>query len=623
MKIYSLLKMNLLVLFLSISSANLAQKSETPDFKYDIGGTIDKMTLTQAGILLANHSNGLAGIKPGEENLVFNFKDFGKIKQEELEIVPNSPYAILSQGGSGLSVFTKKAVIDFITGKIIFETKTSGWNNATAVNVFLPENKLVVSGARNSKEKYAPAIGIYDMATGKEDKIIYLIKPGKVTMGTVAVSGTPLLLNESILVPTTKEIINFNMTTGDVTWRAKIDDIQWMTSDKTGKDIYAFEGTRGNTRINKISSSGTVLWKDAQKVKGSVTRFEILPQGIAIVSDVVNTGKKSILSKREESKIAFLSAKNGEDLWEKAPKTKGYVQHFYTLEDGFLFGIQSGGINKIGFDGKPLFRKPLKTGENIHTMALTPSGMLYITDTDANIINLKNGESIWSKPIKYKNAVNVASTYDAGNKRYLISNGKEVIAIDENSGDKSTLTTIKFKEKEAPSKMEVRNDGIFLGSDQNMMLMSFDGSEKYQEYYKSPGRSTFGKIMAGVAGVAATGLAMASAARAGANMQGNSLTTYNKYGEEANRSADMFSDIGSASFDYMSTRFKSTAATKDSQFILSKLSGGIGLLKLSKDSGKVEKEIILKNKKPEYKVDELGGILYYQADKKTIYAYSI
>ena len=46
-------------------------------------------------------------------------------------------------------------------------------------------------------------------------------------------------------------------------------------------------------------------------------------------------------------------------------------------------------------------------------------------------------------------------------------------------------------------------------------------------------------------------------------------------------------------------------------------------MKLSKDSGKVEKEIILKNKKPEYKVDELGGILYYQADKKTIYAYSI
>jgi hypothetical protein len=617
-----LLQLNLLILIIAISTTNFAQNSENPDSKYDIEGTIDKMTLTKAGILLANHSNGLAGIKPGQEELVFNFKDFGKIKGEELEIVPNSPYAVISQGGSGLAVNIKKAVLDFITGKVIFETKSNGWANATGTNVFLPENKLVVSGTRNSKEQYAPAIGIYDMITGKEEKLIYLMKPGKVTMGSVAVSGTPLLLNESILVPTTKEIINFNMTTGDVTWRAKIDDIQWMTADKSGKEIYAFEtNTRGNTKINKISSTGKVLWEDAQKVKGSITRFEILPKGIVVVSDVINTGKKSILSKREESKITFLSAKDGEDLWEKAPKTKGYVQHFYVVDDGILFGIESGGINKVGFDGNALFKKPLKTGANIHTMALTTKGMLYITDSDANIINIENGESIWGKPIKYKNAVNVASSYDSENKRYLISNGKEVIAIDENSGDKSTLSSIKFKEDEAPSKMEVRNNGIFLGSDQNMMLIDFDGSEKYQEYYKSPGRSKFGKMIAGVVGVAATGLAMASAAKAGANK--NTLTTYNKYGEEANRSAEMFADVGSASFDYMSARFKATAATKDSQFILSKLSGGIGLLKLSKNSGKVEKEILLKDKEPVYKVDEIGGVLYYKADKKTIYLYKL
>lgn len=621
-----LLNISLLILFLGINTTNFAQKSENPDFKYDIEGVIDKMTLTQAGILLANHSNGLAGIKPGEEALVFNFKDFGKIKEEELDIIPNSPYAIISQGGSGLSFNIKKAVIDFVTGKIIFETKMNGWSSATATNVYLNENKLVVSGVRNSKEKNAPAVGIYDMITGKEDKIIYLMEPGKIAMGTVAVSGIPMLLNESILVPTTKEIINFNMTSGTVTWRAKIDDIGWMTADKTGKDIYAFETSNGgNTRINKISSTGKVIWKDAQKVKGSVTRFEILPQGIVVVSDVIATGKQSVFSKREESKIAFLSAENGEDLWDKAPKTKGYVQHFYVMDDGILFGIESGGINKIGFDGKALFRKPLKTGENIHTMALTPKGMLYITDSDSDIINLENGESIWNKPIKYKNAVNVASTYDANNKRYLISNGEEVIAIDESSGNKTTLSNVKFKEKEAPTKMEIRNEGIFLGSDQNMMLISFDGSKKYQEYYKSPGRSTFGKIMGAVTMVASTGLAMASAARAGANRtgSGNSLSNYNSYGADAKRASDMFADIGSASFDYMSTRFKSTAATKDSQFILSKLSDGVGLLKVGKDSGQIEKEILLKDKKPVYEVDEIGGVLYYQADKKTIYVYNL
>ena len=32
---------------------------------------------------------------------------------------------------------------------------------------------------------------------------------------------------------------------------------------------------------------------------------------------------------------------------------------------------------------------------------------------------------------------------------------------------------------------------------------------------------------------------------------------------------------------------------------------------------------ILKDKKPEYKVDDYGGVLYYKADNKTIYAYNL
>src|SRR5690606_10435768 len=184
------------------------------------------------------------------------------------------------------------------------------------------------------------------------------------------------------------------------------------------------------------------------------TRFEILPKGIAVVSDVDNSGKKGIAklaSSASESKIAFLNAANGSDLWDKAPKTKGYVQHFYIMDDGILFGIQSGGINKISFEGRPLFKKPLSTGENIHTMASTPKGLIYITDSDANIVDLSTGESIWNKPIKYKKASAVASAYDAGHQRYLISTGQEVVAINENSGDISTLADIKFNEKEAPT----------------------------------------------------------------------------------------------------------------------------------------------------------------------------
>ena len=141
------------------------------------------------------------------------------------------------------------------------------------------------------------------------------------------------------------------------------------------------------------------------------------------------------------------AAKTGEDLWAQAPKTKGYVQHFYVMDDGILFGLQEGGINKIGFDGSPLFRKPLKTGTNIHTMTRTPKELIYITDEDPDIVDLSTGETVFSKPIKYKRAEAVSSTYEAVGKRYLISTGEEVIAIDEATGAQSTPAEVGFKEK--------------------------------------------------------------------------------------------------------------------------------------------------------------------------------
>ncbi|MCA0348708.1 MAG: PQQ-binding-like beta-propeller repeat protein [Bacteroidetes bacterium] len=618
MKIF--LKTTKVICLLTIMVFNSSFAQTAPTNTYTIDGKINFMKLTDTGILLIAHNDGFAGIKPESNKLIFDFKDYGSVKEEELQFIPATPYVVISQGGFA-KLSSKKIVFDYVIGKQLFETKENGWKDAFSAQVFIPQNKLIVSGIRTSKEKFAMAVGIYDLVTGKEEKLIYPVEPGKVTMGSVSVTGSIFMKDNLVYIPTSKELICYNIKSNSRVWSAKVDDLSWMTADESGKEIYGFENTNsGDTKIHKISSTGEVLWKDSQKVKGAVTRFEILPQGIAIVSDVADKGG-SVFSARAESKIMMLSAKDGEDLWDKAPKTKGYVQHFYVMDDGILFGIQSGGINKISFTGETLFKKPLKTGENIHTMALTPKGMIYITDSDANIIDLKTGESIWNKPIKYKNASAVASTYDAKNKRYLISTGDDVVAIDENSGDVKTLSEFKFEEKEAPNSFSVRANGLLLTSDQNIMMLNFDGTKQFHEYYKSPGRSTFGKIMGGVMAVASTAASVSMAARAGANK--NSIGQYNEYGREADRASKMFADIGSASFDYMSKRFKASAATANAQFILTKLDDGVGLVKINKDSGAKEKEIVLKDKKPEYEVDEYAGVLYYKKDNNTILSYDL
>ena len=54
----------LLVIFLTIATTISAQKAETPDNTYDLGATINEMTLTVGGVLVVATNDGLVGIKP-------------------------------------------------------------------------------------------------------------------------------------------------------------------------------------------------------------------------------------------------------------------------------------------------------------------------------------------------------------------------------------------------------------------------------------------------------------------------------------------------------------------------------------------------------------------------------
>ncbi|WP_299156750.1 PQQ-binding-like beta-propeller repeat protein [uncultured Christiangramia sp.] len=625
-----------LMLLVSMLTTYISFGQTKPDQTYDLGAKINEMTLTGTGTLIVATNDGISGISVKTSKPLFNFTEFGAIKTEEMEFVPLSPYVIVAQGeGKGpmasLSALTgtKRGIIDHVSGRVIFKTDDLGWKQIFTFDVILPQNKLVISGLQkdgNAAEKNTPKVAVYDLSAGKLDYSFFLNEPGKVTAKYFAVTGKPLLLKSSLIVPTSQGLISKNLS-GKTLWENKIKNIGWMVADDSEKEIYAFEPVNNgsNTRIHKVGSNGAELWQDDRKVKGTISNFEILDNGLAVVSD--QSGNGGVMSKKNESNIAFLDASNGEDLWVKAPKTKGYVQHFYTMEDGILFGIYEGGINKISYDGKTLFKKPLKTGENIQIMAHTPQGLIYITDEDANIVNLETGEQVWNKPLTYKKAAAVASVYDEKNSQYLISADDKIYAVEESTGDISDFGKFDFEEKEQPNHMEIRDNGVFLSSSQNVAMFGANGDELFHEYYKSPSNSGFLKVAAGVMAVASTALAMASSARAGANKTGfgssNDLKNYNDYGKEAKRAADMFAGIGDASFEVMSQRFKASSATENDQFILTRLDGGTGLVKVNKDSGKVEKEIVLQDKKPEYKVDEFGGVLYYKANNSSIYAYDL
>jgi len=592
-----------------------AQVKETPDFSYQNMGSIKWSKLTDAGTLVISTSNGIYGVQPKEKEAKVLFNQRKNIKEENFTLIPNSPYAMFVANGINGVTF----VIDIISGKTLVDSKALKFNQVSSRNIVMPENKFVISGLRKQEGKIgvAHSISVIDLGTGKEEHSV-------IDNGKNPVTGVPDMVNGKLIIPRKKGIDGIDLNTSKVVWSTEVKNINWVQA--TGKSIYAFSnvGNGKKTKMYKINENGKFAWEDGYTVRGKVRTVSDLEKGVAVLSDVDNSNKGGgMLMKmamgKSESKIYFLDAKTGKDLWEKAPKTKGFISHFYTEDDAIIFGVGSGGINKVSYDGVPLWKKPLKTGPEISTLARTPKGILYITSTDTDIVDETTGKSVLKSKLKYKGKKSVASGYDKSKDRYLVSCSDGLFSIDANQGTFDKIASPKFGEKEMPTSIEIRNGNILLSSSQNMMLLDNKGSNIYHEHYKSPTNSGIFKAVMAVVGTASAVVMASSAWTAGANRMPGGY--YTSFGNQNKIRADGFANIASASFKAMSQRFKASAKLDQSQFMLTKFDSGVGLVNIDKDSGKVINKILLKDKKPDYKIDEVSRILYYTPNKNTIKAY--
>ncbi len=610
------------LLFL-ISITISAQKAETPDYQYNFDGNVKWMMLTESGVMVASTGEALVGIKPNQQDLHFKFERVKKVKEEHLEPVPNTPYLIIKPRG----LFNHTVVIDVVKGKIVFDSKAENWQNGVASRHFLyPDMKFIVTGAQKQEgsNKYISGVGMYDMLTGKLINI-YERKPANPMI------GVPDIMGDNIIIPGLKNVKAYNISSGNEVWTADVKNAVQISSNDETNEVYAFRGKKTNMEVFKINASnGSMSWAEGNKLKGQMARYEFTPKGLAIVTNIVSSGKKGLVGKISNaakgsgtSKIYLLDTNTGQDLWDKSPKTKGLISHFYIEDDGILFGVSSGGINKVSFDGVPQWKKPLKTGADIQLMARVPKGVIYISESTADIINMNSGESVFGKPIKYKRSEFVVSAYDEVRDRFLLSCKDGLYAIDGNSGDYELVNDdLTFEGKEVAQEIDVRENTILLTSDQNLTWLGFGGAEQNHVYHRAPGKSAVGLIMVGALTLASSAAAVSHSAQAG-YMKGAGVPSYNSTVQYHEGQAESWGNVADAGFKEMAKRFKATKATENSAFILTKIDGGVGLVKVDKDSGETVKEILVKDKDPMYEVDDFEGILYFKAKGNIIYAYDL
>lgn len=612
-------KITILALYLSVSMVFAQQ----PDYQYSFDGSVKWMMLSETGVLIASTGEALVGIKPNQAEPHFKFDRVKNVKEEHLEPIPNTPYLIVKPRG----MFNHTVVIDVVKGKIVFDSKEEDWQNGVVSRHFIyPDMMFVVDGMHKEKGlgNYTAGVGLYDLKTGKLVNIFE-------RKGANAMVGVPDIMGNTIIIPGLKNVKAYDIESGNELWTSDVKNaVQITTNDETNQ-IYAFRGKNTNMEVYKIdASNGSLSWPDGNKLKGQITEYEFTPKGLAIVTAVQSSGQKGLVGKIANkakgsgtSKIYLLDINTGEDLWDKSPKTKGLVSHFYVEDDGILFGVQSGGINKMSFDGVPQWKKPLKTGANIQLIARVSKGVIYISESDADMIDMNTGESVFGKPIKYKQSEVVSSAYDKTRDRFLLSCNDGLYTINGNDGTYELINDkLNFEGKEVPNNVEVRQNSILLSSDQNLTWLDFDGKEINHVYHRAPGKSAAGIMLMATMSLASTTVAVSHSAKAGF-MKGAGVPSYNSTVQYHEGQADNWANLADQGFQEMAKRFKSSKATENAAFILTKIDDGVGLVKVDKDTGETVKEILVNDKKPMYEVDDIAGFLYFKSKNNTISAYNL
>ncbi len=654
-------KLFLVLTFQLVSTLLMAQKPA--DWQKNFPSKINWYKVSDAGVLLVATKDALYGLSPeGQE--VWKADEIENIKEGNLDIIENTPYIVLVK--SGLIKGNNK-VVDVVTGKIVFNTSDNGLANVTK-RLYLPKsNKLVFYGGGNA----GLMLMMVDLSTGQkvweQTKIFE-----KNSEQIVSEAGE---LNDALLIATNKRIYKLSKATGEEMFNIDIkSDIPVMAPKKKKGGMFGgFGGNNGDANeMQTMTSADFFQHKDDNSFyfwnQDVLTKFEAatgkemwkrfeLPSPIAYVlhdtrgmliataekrqEDVAkaNNGGGGLLGKlksksaagKNRASLYLIDPATGEEKWNSDIDLKGDVLAYKLTGNKLVLATQKDdGDNFISIAdldaGKSVTKKPLGIKGEIQDLQVTPSGLYYRTTDQINILDLESGDKTWKKGFKVKKCVGYN---DEGGIGYVCANDM-IYKVDFNTGDmEEWVKGLGFNKDEDPSSLQVTEEGVFVSSNQNANLYGKDGKQIYHTYVPAPGRTLTGKLLSGLGGAASLAVGAAGAAQSAQlsyakGYYGSTDPSLDNQIKASNQMAAAGMSSAVSSFQSISKRFNATKQangfiTMLTNFGNSNQAKDAGITIVDKKSGKRLNDFLFGDKtSPDYTIDDLGKVVYYQSDNNTL-----
>lgn len=610
-----------------------------PAWTASLDGTPDWHKVTANGFLLVSSGSDLHGFDPETGERSWSVTLSGKYDESEVNELEGAPLLIADRGG-------EVTLIDPFDGKVKFNSVEAGLSE-TVYRKFLPLSGSIVAAGKK--------------ADGSERIVCVNEASGEVRWTRDDKFGRIISINENskdeMLLTTLFFIYKLRTDSGDTVWKNSVSEesdlaetglgkalmgmaeemakdmefnIKFYQDPKQGVFILVSENKRetpsssgGDPSVSyslqynayKLDS-GDKIWNNPITMRGRMGDIAFYKNGAILMPDDGN--RTTINFHPFEASGEGQYGKKG-----RGTKIKGGVNGHITNEHGILLISSSGSTTFLDLldaeSGETKYKKPLKVDGNMAQTINSDKGIIYITTEEMNLVDDASGDQLLGKSIPVTPALTVLD----GDNLYLMDAKKNHLKkLNIRTGALTDIFTdkLKFDGKEEPTRIELREGGILVSSDQNMALISKDGALVYQSYFPAPRESGLARALLFAQGVraayiganayAASGALQAASAEVRADDQVAGAMAEG-FGAAYQEIGDQASEFAQKSIDRMRARMSATAEGRDYNIILSGDKKENALLRVNKDTGAKEAEISLgDNDEPNYAVDDVTGRVF-------------
>ena len=665
------------MLISAISSMSIAQNAN--DWTKTFPSKIKWYKITDAGVLVVGTNDALYGISPTDGKEIWKNDDIENIQEGNYDPIEGTPYIVLAKRGLMKS---SNKIVDVVTGKEVANTKDLGLAAVTKRIHLIKSNAVLFYGIGSTGKPTLMKVNLADGTKAWEQQKLFEKNSEQiVSEAGEAADGIFLATNKNIYKlnsQTGESLYSVDMKSdlpvaapkeekkagmmgslrnkmpgaGMFGMGKKIDEganeaVTMTSADFFQKDnpaIIYFWNQDVLTAFNV--ADGKEVWKRFE-LPSPVTNILYDSRGMLVATSektkedeakanksgggLIGNLKRSSAGKKNRASLLMFDMNTGAQKWDSDVDLQGDVMAYKLVNNKLILATaRDQGTNFISIvnldEGKSITKKPLSIKGAIRDLQIVPTGLYYRTEDQINILDMETGDKTWKKGLSVKNCVG-----DNENDKVGYVYADEIIhKVDFEKGDISDwVTGVKFDGKEDPGSLQVRTNGVLLTSDQNVRLYSFDGKQAWHTYEPAPGRTMAGKMLSGLGGLASSMVAAQQMAQSAQlsyakGYYGSTSPSLDNSIKNANANASNFAGAAASSFASISKRFKATKEANNYMAILTNFGKSnnakdAGVMMIDKTTGKEIRRITFGDKKdPDYKLDELGRVVYYKADGNEI-----